>query len=144
MAVNTELPPNQAEFKSPKMNVPEERIIRLEERVDRIESDVGAIKIGIQTLLDRKQSSGISQIITTGASALAILAFILAFAYWHLTAAIAPIDTRLAEVQRRINDGEASMNRLTDSYSKSQIDIALIGQRIGSIEESLSGSRRVK
>lgn len=100
----------------PAMN-DEMKTLQLESRVDRLEIDVTSIGDGVKKLLDRPQNPGLSQIITTIVSALAVLSIICGFAEWRLSTAIDPVQSEIAQVRH-------AMEKMDDAFRTLQIDSA--------------------
>lgn len=75
----------------------DQRIIHIESRVDRLETDVSDIKIGVQKLLDRPVLPGFGQIVGTLVSTLVACSIILGFAEWRLNSAFMPVRDEISE-----------------------------------------------
>ncbi len=107
-------------------NPPEDeipRIIHLESRVDRVESDVSEIKQGVKTLLSRPQNPGYTQIIATLFSTLGALGLIFAFAEWRLAEAVHPINALAAELK-------AERSEFTTRLRIIEVNNAVLSERI--------------
>lgn len=72
-------------------------VIELSGRVDRLEVDVGDIKKGVATLLERPSTTiSWSHVIGTIFTLLATVGIIFGFAEWRLTQAVAPVSERIS------------------------------------------------
>lgn len=76
-----------------------DRIIHIESRVDRLETDVSEIKSGVKALLNRPASPGFNQVMGTLLSTLATCAIVFGFAEWRLSEAVEPVKLEIAAME---------------------------------------------
>lgn len=98
------------------------RIVHIESRVDRLETDVAEIKTGVKQLLERPVLPGFAQIAGTLVSTLAAVGLILGFAEWRLTRATDPLQSALNRIETRTLHNE-------DSIVESRIKSAVLEER---------------
>lgn len=75
------------------------RLVHIEGRVDRLESDVGEIKEGVKQLLQRPTSAGYSQTMKAIAVTLGVVGAIFGFFEWRITQATGTLDLRATEAR---------------------------------------------
>lgn len=85
------------------MAATDSRIVHIEGRVDRLETDVGDIKAGVKELLGRPVHPGFGQLITTLLSTLAACAILAGFGEWRINQAINPVILQVSRNEDRIN-----------------------------------------
>lgn len=78
-----------------------DKLIHIESRVDRLETDVSEIKTGVKKLLDRPTSPGFTQVMGTLLSTLATCAIVFGFAEWRLSVAVEPVQKEIAVLEAR-------------------------------------------
>lgn len=84
------------------------RLIHIEGRVDRLESDVLEIKSGVQKLLDRPQNPGLQQVLGTLVSTLVACGLIFGFAEWRLSQAVLPVKEEISMLKSDIRQNDES------------------------------------
>lgn len=104
-----------------------DRIIHIESRVDRLETDVSEIKLGVKKLLDRPTSPGFTQVMGTLLSTLATCAIVFGFAEWRLSVAVEPVQQEIAQL-------EAKQARSNEEQHKEALRLAVLYERAGWIQ----------
>jgi hypothetical protein len=94
------------------MAATDRRIVHIEGRVDRLETDVSDIKAGVKELLGRPVSPGFGQVITTLLSTLAACAILAGFGEWRVNQAIAPVSSQVIENKK---DVQLNVKELTET-----------------------------
>ena len=98
------------------------RLIHIEGRVDRLETDVLEIKSGVQKLLDRPQNPGLQQVLGTLVSTLVVCGMVFGFAEWRLSQAVLPVQSEITTLKSEIR-------RNDDTQRETQIQSAILNER---------------
>lgn len=104
-----------------------DRIIHIESRVDRLETDVSEIKVGVKKLLDRPASPGFNQVMGTLLSTLATCAIVFGFAEWRLSVAVEPVKQELSHF-------EAKQSEIIKDQHKEALRLAVLYERASWIQ----------
>lgn len=85
------------------------RIVHIEGRVDRLETDVGEIKDGVKKLLSRPTSPGFGQVIGTMATTLVVVGSIFAFFEWRITKATARTEIDVVDLRTEMRSDRVDL-----------------------------------
>ena len=102
------------------------RLIHIEGRVDRLETDVIEIKTGVQKLLDRPQNPGFTQVVSTMLATLGICGIVFGFARWHLYEAVSPLQQNIMSIEKKMDDSD---RRFENERVTSAINDAIMAER---------------
>jgi hypothetical protein len=113
------------------------RIVHIEGRVDRLESDVSDIKAGVRELLNRPANPGFDQVIKTLVSTLAACAIIAGFGEWRINQAVSPIVNLLSATDIKLDKG-------VDNVIELRIEQAVLEERSRWLQTQTSWSTKTE